>query len=357
MRPLAAALVALALVATAPTAAFAAPVVGIADSDASTFVEPGWAGLGVSTGRAVVPYDVALTAPITDTPAGRSRLNFDAWVANAAQAGVRPLVAFQTSLGSNQAAPSPATYGRAIRAFLRTYPTVRMFAPWNEPNFRSAAVPNPLVERPALAARYYLVLRSSCRRCTVLAGELAGIPGDPYLSRYQRALGSVRPKLWGVHAHTDANQFQAGVNANAPATRFFLRQLGGSWAHSRLWIDEVGAYYRDENGTVWGDQSQQQTMSFILGLASLSPRIARIYYYNLSNQCSDPSRCAVQDRGLVSPSPFDVAMGASIGYDVAGRIRPAYGVIAARGPIVAPSASRGTGTATTRSRRRSRSAA
>ena len=40
------------------------------------------------------------------------------------------------------------------------------------------------------------------------AGELAGIPGDRYLARYQRALGSARPKVWGVHAHTDANQFQ-----------------------------------------------------------------------------------------------------------------------------------------------------
>jgi len=78
-------------------------------------------------------------------------------------------------------------------------------------------------------------------------------------------------------------------------------------------------------------------VSFILGLATLSPRITRIYYYNLSNQCSDPSRCAVQDRGLVAPQPFDVAAGASIGYDVAGRVRPAYGVIAARGPVVGPS--------------------
>jgi hypothetical protein len=39
----------------------------------------------------------------------------------------------------------------------------------------------------------------------------------------------------------------------------------------------------------------------------------------------------------VAPQPFDVAPGASIGYDVAGRVRPAYGVIAARGPVVGPS--------------------
>jgi hypothetical protein len=336
VRPLAFAVAVLALLAALPATA-AATTIGISDSDATTFTEPDWAGLGVSTARAVVPYDVALTQPVAGTPAGDARMNFDAWIASAAAAGVHPLVAFQTSLGPNQAAPSPSRFGRAVRAFLSTYPSVRLLAPWNEPNFRSASTPNPLVHNPTLAARYYTVLRSACPRCTVLAGELAGIPGDRYLARYQRALGSTRPRVWGVHAHTDANQFQAGTNTSAPATRFFLRGLRGRWARSRIWIDEVGAYYRDVHGRVWGDQSQQQAASFVLGLASLSPRIGRIYYYNYSNQCSDPSRCAVQDRGLVSPQPFDTAPGASIGYDVAGRVRPAYGVIAARGPVISPS--------------------
>jgi hypothetical protein len=336
VRPLVAVLAALVLLAAAPAVAGAATVIGISDSDANTFVDPSWPGLRVTTARAVVPYDVALTRPVAGTPAGDARMNFDAWVANAAGAGVRPLVVFQTSFRPHPAAPSPAAYGRAVRAFLRTYPSVRMLAPWNEPNFQSAATANPLIHNPTLAARYYLVLRSTCPACTVPAGEMAGIPGDPYLGRYQRALGSVRPRLWSFHAHTDANQFQAGTNTDAPATRYFLRRLGGSFARSKIWIDEIGAYFRDENGKVWGDPSQQQTTSFILGLASLSPRIVRIYYYNLSNQCSDPSRCAVQDRGLVSPQPFDVAPGAAVGYDVAGRVRPAYGVIAARGPIVTP---------------------
>jgi hypothetical protein len=336
LRPLAAAVAVLALLAVLPVAA-AATTIGISDSDATTFTDPSWAGLNVTTARAVVPYDVALTQPVAGTPAGDARMNFDAWITNAAAAGVAPLVAFQTSVGPNQAAPSPARYKRAMRAFLSTYPSVRLLAPWNEPNFRSAATPNPLVHNPTLAARYYTVLRSTCPGCTVLAGELAGIPGDPYLTRYQKALGSTRPRVWGVHAHTDANQFQDGTDTSAPATSFFLHRLGGRWARSKIWIDEVGAYFRDANGQVWGDQSQQQTVSFILGLATLSPRITRIYYYNLSNQCSDPSRCAVQDRGLVAPQPFDVAPGASIGYDVAGRVRPAYGVIAARGPVVGPS--------------------
>jgi hypothetical protein len=315
----------LALLIAAP-AASAAPKVGIADSDAATFTDPSWAGLRVSLGRAVVPYDVALTRPVAGTPAGDARLVFDAWVANAGQAGVAPMVAFSTSLGPNQAAPSPARYQRAMRAFLRTYPSVRTLAPWNEPNFRSAGA-NPLVHKPKLAARYYELLTAACGRCRIAAGEFAGIPDDPYVKRYLRALGATSPRLWGVHTHGDANQFQNGSNPDAPDTHYFLKALPG---RAPIWIDEVGAYYRDATGKVWGDQSQQQTVQFILGLGALSPRIKRIYYYNLSNQCSDPSRCAVQDRGLVAPQPFDVAPGASIGYDTAGRVRPAYQVIAGR---------------------------
>jgi hypothetical protein len=332
VRSLAFALAAVALLAASPSAASAAPRIGIADSDSSTFADPNWPGLGVRLGRAVVPYDVALTQPVAGTPAGNRRLELDAWVANAQRAGVEPMVAFQASLGPNQAAPSPTRYRRAIRAFLGTYPTVRTLAPWNEPNFRSGGT-NPLVHKPRLAASYYRVLRGACARCTVAAGELAGIPGNRYLASYRRALGSLHPRLWTVHVHADANHFQDGSDTSAPATRFFLGQIRG---RSKIWIDEVGAYYRDEDGRVWGDASQAQTASFILGLGALSRRIARIYYYNLSNECSDPARCAVQDRGLVAPKPFDVSPGASIGYDLAGRMRAAYAVIANRGPVTRP---------------------
>src|SRR3954453_7572601 len=223
VRSLAFVLAAVALLAASPSAASAAPRIGIADSDSSTFVDPNWPGLGVRLGRAVVPYDVALTPPVAGTPAGNRRIEFDAWVANAQLAGVTPMVAFQTSLGPNQAAPSPFRYGRAIRAFLATYPTVRTIAPWNEPNFRSAGA-NPLVHKPRLAAAYYRVLRRACGRCTVAAGELAGIPGDPYLTRYRQGLRSGRPPLRHGDVHADANQFQDGTDTSAPATRFFLQQ-------------------------------------------------------------------------------------------------------------------------------------
>ena len=319
-----------------------AAALGIADSVGETFSDPNWAGLGVTMVRAVAPYDVATTAPVAGTPAGDRRISFDEWARNASAAGVEPLVAFEASKDpakrtapGRPLAPAVAEYSDAMAAFLTTYPAVRHLAPWNEPNFTGAG--NPLSRSPGLAAAYYRELVAVVSRDgggrVVAAGEFAGIPGDAYVDGYQAALGPSRPAVWGVHAHTDANRFQAGVDDTAPAMRFFLSKLGGTWGDSTIWIDEIGAYYRDAHGTVWGDDSQRETTSFILGMARLSPRIERIYYYNFANHCSTAARCAVQDRGVVSPSPWD---GTPLGYDVAGRVRPNHAVIAGRGPLIAP---------------------
>lgn len=330
------------LVASAASAS-AGVKVGLADSDGDTFVDPAWADLGTRFGRAVAPYDVALTPPVAGTPAGDRRIEFDQWVSTAAAARVRPLVAFEASRDPGKRtpdgrplAPTRAEFATAMSAFVRRYRTVRELAPWNEPNFTTSS--NPLARRPALAASYYRVLKSVCRaegvRCRIAAGEFAGIPGDPYVDAYKAALGDLEPAVWGFHAHTDANRFQAGLDTTAPTTRFFLNRLDDGGRRPRFWIDEVGAYYRDASGRVWGDDSQRATTSFILGLSSLNPRIKRIYYYNLSNECSTPSRCAVQDRGIIAPSPWD---GMPLSYDSAGRRRGNYEVIARRGPLITPS--------------------
>ncbi len=306
--------------------------VGIADSDGDTFSDAHWAGLEVRLWRAVAPYDVALTSPEPGTPAGDRRVEFDTWMRNAAAAGVEPLVTFERSR-RRPGAPAVAEYAEAMRAFLATYPAVRHLAPWNEPNFRGGG--NPLDRDPALAADYYRALVAVAGDRTVAAGEFAGAPGDPYVGRYLAALGDETPEVWAFHAHTDPNRFQAGVDDTAPATRYFFSVLGGPWPDAAIWIDEIGAYYRDARGRVWGDESQRAAASFILGLSELSPRIERIYYYNFANECSTAARCAIQDRGVVSPSPAD---GTPLDYDENGRRRAAYAVIRDRGPLITPSA-------------------
>jgi hypothetical protein len=326
-RAAAAALSLLALALAAPPGAHAALAVGIADSDSATFTDPAWPGLRVRLARAVAPWDVALTDPAAGTPAAARRAEFDRWVAAAQAAGVRPLVTFEPSADpSRPGAPSPDDYAAAMRAFVATYPSVRDLAPWNEPNFRDAA--NPYAAHPADAAALWGLLSAACPGCTVAAGEFAGIPGDPYVAAYRAALGSAQPAVWAFHAHLDT------IDATAPATRFYARALPTG---ARLWIDEAGAYFRDASGVVRGDAAQREGTSRLLGLAAIAPRLQRLYFYNLSNQCSTAALCAVQDRGVVAPSPFD---GSPLGYDTNGRVRPAYAIVRDRGPAALPAAPR-----------------
>lgn len=306
---------------------------GIADSDAPTVTERHWPGLGIAHARVVVPYDVATTSGAAGS---RRRERFEAYRANAAAAGVALLVVFAPSAdlraGPARAAvaPSADAYAAAVAAFLARYPEQRTLAAWNEPNNRDARR-YALSGDPRLAADYWLRLAALAGDgATVVAGGFAGIPGDDrYLHAYQKHLAKAgaTPAVWSFHDHGDVNAFQESGSTAARIARSYLGALRGRWADARVWIDEVGARYRDAHGIVWGDDSQARATRFLLGLATLDERIERIYYYNYSNQCAEPRRCAIQDRGLVSPNPFN---GEPPDYDEADRRRAAYDVVAGR---------------------------
>jgi hypothetical protein len=328
----------LALLASAAPAAHALEL-GISDSDSSTLAEPLWSGLGIARVRIVVPYDVAVTS---GTAGAQRRADFEQYLDEAASAGVTPLVAFAPSQDvrapgtGDPLAPSADQFAAAFAAFRASYPQVTTIAPWNEPNNRDTSS-YALGGQPQLAADYWLRAKQICpSACTLVAGEFAGIPGDDaYVDAYQAELAAAGavPDVWAFHAYTDVNRFQVVGASDAPVTRYYLSKLQGPWAGSRVWIDEVGARWRDASGLVWGDASQRDATSLLLGLATLDPRIDAIYYYNYANRCATPAGCAVQDRGLVSPSPLN---GQPPGYDAAGRKRAAYDVIAGRGPVIAP---------------------
>ncbi|MBO0769289.1 MAG: hypothetical protein J2O48_11460 [Solirubrobacterales bacterium] len=305
---------------------------GISDSDAPTVTEPHWDGLGIDRARVVVPFDVALA---TDPAGTRRREEWEAYRQNAAAKGVGLLVAFEATSSSERVAPDPDTYTRALEAFAERYPDIAAFTPWNEPNNRDT--PHYVVSHDAkLAAEYWLRARATWPESVpVTAGDFAGIPGDPYVAVYQRHLkrNGARPDLWAIHAHSDLNSFQVHGDRSARITRDYLKRLRWRWSDCRIWLTEYGARYRDAQGKIWGDESQAQTMQFLLGLPQLDKRIDAIYYYNYSNQCSIPSRCAMADTGVVSPAPFN---GEPPDYDERDRPRAAYKVLADRGPVIEP---------------------
>jgi hypothetical protein len=325
-----------AMLAAAPAGALE---LGISDSDPSTLSESLWSGLGIARTRIVVPYDVATT---NGSAGVQRRADFEQYLADASSGGVTPLVVFAPSQdvrapGTNEPlAPSADEFAAAFTAFRARYSNVATIAPWNEPNNRDTDS-YALGSQPQLAAQYWLRAKQVCpSACTLVAGDFAGIPGDDaYVDAYQAELAAAGavPDVWAFHAYTDVNRFQVVGASDAPVTRYYLGKLQGPWANARIWIDEVGARYRDASGLIWGDASQRDATSLLLGLSTLDPRIDAIYYYNYSNRCATPSGCAVQDRGLLSPAPLN---GAAPAYDAAGRKRAAYDVIATRGPLIAP---------------------
>lgn len=338
--PLAAALLA-SLIAAIIISAAAAPAraveLGIADSNATTLAERWWDGLSVKRVRVVLPYDVALES-VGDAGA-RRREEFDQLRASAAAKGVVLTVSFAAS-ADNRApsgdalAPTAQQFAEGFAAFRNAYPDITEISPWNEPNNPDGRT-YPLAADPALAAQFFLIVQSQCPTCTVIAGDFAGIAGDDaYFDAYAAALGGAIPAVWAFHDHGDVNSFQTPNGPDsARVARYYLSKLQGPYANARIWINEVGARYRDASGQLWGDDSQAVATQFLLGLATLDPRIDRIYYYNFSNQCTTAGRCAIQDRGLVSPAPMD---GSPLDYDTPDRPRSAYNVWAARGPVIQP---------------------
>jgi hypothetical protein len=329
--------------------------VGISDSDASSFTHPAWDSLDVRRARAVAPYDVA-QRPLDD----RRRRLLDDWLAAADAAGVEPYVTLARSNLDRRAdgvyrAPTAAQFEAGFRAFRATYPQVRLIGAWNEPNFdvsaggavlpsgRALANPDCPIEDldhcgPLLAAFYWRIAHKVCPdpTCLIVAGEFDSTPNDRrYWTAYRRALRAHRPRVWSIHPHVDANRFQAAghrciAGDRRCVTRSFMAWLGGqdaSWDGSHVWLTEVGAYRRNADGDVFSDASQRAATAFILRLPTISPRITRIYYYNLQNACGGAASCPVQDRGLIAPAPPG---GGSVAYDSRDRVRAAFDVIAAR---------------------------
>src|SRR5581483_12128810 len=98
-------------------------------------------------------------------------------------------------------APKLAQYRRAVRAFTDTFPVVKVYSAWNEPDF----IYNVLARHPKLAAGYYNTLVSVCHGCTVVAGDVYRPATDGlarWVKRYARYIKSA-PKAWRMHPYDD----------------------------------------------------------------------------------------------------------------------------------------------------------
>jgi len=269
-------------------------LLGITAQSPASFSSTAFSALGIRRTRLVTPWNAIFTQP--------ARL--DAWFSAVRAARIEPVVAFNPGPemrcpASPCRAPSVRSYTRAFRAFHRAYPWVRVVQPWNEANSRT----QPTNAHPELAAAYYKVVRAACPRCTVPVADLEYLANLPkWLKQFRRALGRVKPRLWGFHNYPEVNAFVDRGTLKA------LKLLPG-----KLWLTETGGivHFETQSGVLRLPTSESRAAKatrYAIRLAlKHRRRIDRIYLYQWESGAGTR-----WDSGIVDP---------------AGRPRAAYDVI------------------------------
>jgi hypothetical protein len=238
--------------------------IGISDNSADLFRDPRFHWLGVRIARVVVPWDVA-SRP-------RELAWETAWLLGARAQGVRPLVAFNADPSHPSRAPSLRAYVAAVEAFKRLFPWVVDYTPWNEENHPL----QPTSRDPRRAADYYNVLSAHCHACSITAADVLDIPNmATWLRGFLRF--AYRPRLWGLHSYVDVGL------GDHERTSQLLRMVRG-----QVWFTEGGGvvwrwerpYQSSRAGYIVHPESRAAELARrLFSLASISPRITRVYYY------------------------------------------------------------------------------
>lgn len=263
----------------APSAAQGVAV-GISDNGRAMFSEHSLTRLNIRQARDIVVWNVAVMRDKRPLRAVR------AWIQAAQRAGVTPLISFA---GNGDYVPSWPVYAAAIKAFLRDFPQVKTFTPWNEPDWVYRAA---LANNPKLAADYFNVLIRWCHRCAIAAGDVY-LPA-PQLGWWLRSYGRylhARPKAWTLHNYYDVRehntrQLQALYDAVHPR-QIWLTEIGGveRRGHWQFRNQGVFAAARDER--------------FLFSLPRRWHRITRIYHYQWQGTLPGPD--TGWDSGLIGP--------------------------------------------------------
>ena len=285
--------------------------VGISEQSPNMFESPWFAPLEIRDARIVVPWDILRR---DDWWPGY----LQAWLDGAARAGVTPHVAFGVAdLTPAQfgRGPTPRQYRTLIRGFRRAHPQVRTFTPWNEANH----VFQPTAERPKLAWRYYRILRSECRGCTVLAADVADLSNmEAWIRGFLRHHRG--PATWGLHNYHDANQ---GRPLARSATLRMTQLVRGP-----IWSSEAGGIvgYKSVGGRGQGYRFDlrrqlrgQRHLFRLLSDRRVRARYPRVYLHNFFGTWSRTR----------SPDRWDSGL---LGAD--GRPRPSYWDLRRRLPLL-----------------------
>lgn len=277
-----------------------AQLIGIGDQQATMFASPLWRALHTRIARYIAPYDAVAHPYSLD----RARV----WIRAAESRHQQILIAFYHSEYTPTRQPSVSLYARDVQRFLRLFPHVRQYQPWDEANrgtlkgaFTSPSAPT--------AARYYQALLRLCRGCNIVGLDVLDqanpTPTLRYIAEFKREvhrLGTVMPRIWGLHDYSDVNRLQSW------RTREIAHALPGSvWLTETGGIVKFGNAFPNRGGS--GPRRAASVLRYTFALAyALRGQVRRLYIYDWSGG----SAATRFDAGLV---------------DSRGRPRPGYAVV------------------------------
>jgi len=244
---------------------------GIGDEQVEMFTDPYWQRLHTKIARYIAPYDAAVRP--------YSLRLARAWIKAAEAQHIQMLVAFYHSEYSPTKMPGVATYKHDVQKFVKLFPHVRQYQPWDEAN--RGNIPRALASPSArAAAKYYQALIRVCRGCTVVGLDVLDqiniSPTLRYISEFKREIGKLRtvmPKIWGLHNYSDVNRRQSW------RTRALGRALGGQvWLTETGGLVQFGRAFPNRRGS--GLKRAAGVLRYMFKVAGSQSRIRRLYIYD-----------------------------------------------------------------------------
>jgi hypothetical protein len=181
-------------------------------------------------------------------------------------------------------APSISAYKKSVKAFRKEFPYAKTFAPWNEINH----VSQPTYKSPKLAVKYWKAMKSSCKKCTILAADLLDQRNiDSYLRKFQKA-SKGKGRIWGLHNYNDVNRHKSkGIQRVLRVTK------------GQLWLTETGGLVQFKtSGFKYSPKRAAKATKFLFQLAKKYKRIKRVYVYRWFGA----PKTERFDSGLVGPN-------------------------------------------------------
>jgi hypothetical protein len=267
-------------------AAQAKPRAGLSEQNPAVFDSAAFKKLKLKRARYIVPWDYAKVAFQHDeVKAFMSRAHIakqDVLVEFSARRGCFVNNRYKKTKACK--APSIKAYKKSVKAFRKEFPYAKTFAPWNEVNH----VSQPTYKSPKLAVKYWKAMKSSCKKCTILAADLLDQRNiDSYLRRFQKA-SKGKGRIWGLHNYNDVNRHKSkGIQRVLRVTR------------GQLWLTETGGLVQFKtSGFKYSPKRAAKATKYLFKLVKKYKRIKRVYVYRWFGA----PKTERFDSGLVGPN-------------------------------------------------------